>query len=155
MFEIGLKIPAIDLARTFETKVQSIIEDEAIALADQLQQESPVGATGELKGGWDVRVSRLSVTVLNTSDAALFRIRGRGPGKFPPFGEGSPLARWAALKGIPPFLVARSIARKGTKRWRDKSNFAGIDYDGKPVAGGAIDRATKRIAQRLRTEVIR
>lgn len=33
---------------------------------------------------------------------------------WPPWGEGTPLNQWAEDKGIPPFLVARAIARNGT-----------------------------------------
>jgi hypothetical protein len=34
---------------------------------------------------------------------------------FPPYGEGTPLAAWGKRHGIPAFLVARAIARRGTK----------------------------------------
>lgn len=37
---------------------------------------------------------------------------GRKPGAFPPIGA---LDRWARKRGLNPFLVARAIARKGTK----------------------------------------
>lgn len=44
---------------------------------------------------------------------------GRRPGgKMPPYHEGTPLAKWVKIKmgaDVPAFLVARSIARKGTK----------------------------------------
>lgn len=44
---------------------------------------------------------------------------GRKPGgKMPPYHEGTPLAKWVKIKmgaDVPAFLVARSIAQKGTK----------------------------------------
>lgn len=42
----------------------------------------------------------------------LFVERGRAPGKMPPIAA---IAGWAARKGIDPFVLARSIGRKGTK----------------------------------------
>lgn len=42
----------------------------------------------------------------------LFVERGRRPGKFPPI---SAIQGWARRHGIPPFLVARAIARRGTR----------------------------------------
>ena len=42
-------------------------------------------------------------------------VHGRKPGKMPPFQEGSDLAAWARRAGVDPFLVARSIAKNGTK----------------------------------------
>lgn len=42
----------------------------------------------------------------------LFVERGRRPGKYPPIAA---IAGWARRHGIPPFLVARAIARRGTR----------------------------------------
>lgn len=42
-------------------------------------------------------------------------------GRMPPYAEGTPLAKWVRIKmgaAVPPFIVARSIARKGTKAQR-------------------------------------
>jgi hypothetical protein len=154
MFDIALKIPDIKLTqidKTFRALVQNALEDEALDLADALQQASPEGATGDLKKGWDVQVkSDLSLLITNSADNALFRIRGRKAGKMPPFGPGSELAAWADKYGIPPFLVARAIARSGTQRYRDKDNFAGINPDGSAKRGGVIEQSSKRLAARLR-----
>lgn len=42
----------------------------------------------------------------------LFVERGRRPGKYPPIDA---IRGWARRHGVPPFLVARAIARKGTR----------------------------------------
>jgi len=46
--------------------------------------------------------------------------RGRPPGKFPPMAA---IERWVIEKGldIPPFLVARKIAREGTTIYKNRS----------------------------------
>lgn len=40
---------------------------------------------------------------------------GRKAGKFVPMKEGVGLHKWATSKGLPPYAVARSIFKKGTK----------------------------------------
>lgn len=104
-------------------------DDALVEMAQYLQDNSPRGispASESLKGSWDIiptQKLRGAMTfrgaIVNYSDRAANRLEGRGPGKFPPFSKGTPLARWAKSKGIPPFLVARKIAREGTERWKD------------------------------------
>ena len=113
----------------FRKAVREAVDTALLELADYLQQNSPAGVSpvsASLRGSWDIipakkRRGSLDVlgSVINTSDAAKYRIEGRGPGRFPPSSPGTPLARWAAAKGIPAYLVAKSIAEKGTQRWRD------------------------------------
>jgi hypothetical protein len=43
---------------------------------------------------------------------ALFVERGRRPGRYPPIAA---IQGWARRHGIPPFLLARKIARRGTR----------------------------------------
>lgn len=154
MFNISLKVPdikATQLVEKFRSQIKGAIEDTALELGSDLQQASPEGATGDLKRGWDVQIkSDLSLQITNSADNALFRIRGRKSGKLPPWGPGSELAAWAEKYDIPPFLLARAIARSGTQRFRDKKNFAGINPDGSAQRGGIIDQASKRLADRLR-----
>jgi len=154
MFNISLKVPNLkvtQLEQGFRGQVRGAIEDTALELGSDLQEASPEGATGDLKRGWDVQIkSDLSLLITNSADNALFRIRGRKAGKMPPWGKGSDLAAWAAKYDIPPFLLARAIARNGTQRFRDQKNFAGIKPDGSAQKGGIIDQASKRLADRLR-----
>lgn len=127
---VSLKLTqSAPIEATLRRQFQQAMDTALLELADHLQRESPRGVSppGEsLAGSWDVTPSRKrrgmipqSVgSVNNTAHAAEYRIRGRGPGRFPPYQEGTPLAKWAAATGIPAFLVAKSIAEKGTKRWR-------------------------------------
>lgn len=96
----------------------------------QARANTPIGATGRLRDSWVFRGGTFDgveyrSAIANTSQTAVYGIMGRGPGKFPPFGANTPLAAWAAQRGIAPFLVARSIAERGTQRWRDRSNWVG------------------------------
>jgi hypothetical protein len=98
-----------EFRRQFKTAVDSAL----LELADHLQRNSPRGvspASDSLAGGWDVIPARKARgvipevlgSVVNRAEAAEFRIRGRAPGKFPPYSEGSNLAKWAKAAGIPP-----------------------------------------------------
>jgi hypothetical protein len=153
-FEISLKVPeikALQLEKSFKSQIKAALEDAALELAEQLQNDSPVGASEELKRGWDISIaSDLSLKVTNNAPNALYRIRGRKAGKMPPYGPGTELAAWAEKYGIPPYLVARSIARQGTQRYREGRNWVGIDERGKPYKGGAVDLASRELGQRLR-----
>jgi hypothetical protein len=99
--------------------------------ANQARANTPIGVAGNLRNSWIQTSARFandeySASIFNRSDYAVYGIMGRGPGKFPPFGPNTPLAAWASKRGIVPFLVARSIAKKGTQRWRDKTNWVGF-----------------------------
>lgn len=72
--------------------------------------------TGRLQSSVQTRFSTLQAEVRPTAKYAYYVHQGRKPGgKLPPIGPKDSLTRWATKRGIPPFLVARAIARKGTK----------------------------------------
>lgn len=71
--------------------------------------------TGRLQSSIHSTIGHLQGSVRPTAKHAPFVHDGRRPGKMPPFREGTSLNSWARRRGIPPFLVARAIARRGTK----------------------------------------
>ena len=137
----------LNLADIYTAEARDILDSAGLELADELQQNSPEGATGDLKKSWDViqatrQRNTLDVrfSVINRAPESLFRVVGRAPGRIPPFHEGSSIDQWVKEKqGVSDpkerkrrrFLIARGIAREGTKRWRDKENVLGLD----PVSG--------------------
>lgn len=77
---------------------------------------SPKADTGQLQNSIHSVIGLLKGEVKPTAKHAIFVEDGRRPGsKMPPFGDRSSLGSWARRKGIEPFVVARSIARKGIK----------------------------------------
>lgn len=134
----------------------------------QARAGTPIGVAGNLKNSWVQRPAKFEngeyrAFISNESEYAVFGIIGRGPGKFPPFGANTPLAAWANKRGIAPFLVARSIAKKGTQRWRDKNNWIGYytrnpaqvtdDFEatvGRLKAGGAMRNTYDLIVAKFR-----
>lgn len=163
-FETRISAPTLaNLDVDIRQRINEVFDSATLDLLDQLQRESPEGATGELKAGWDIVESRrrpnsfeVGITIANSAPGSEFRIAGRGPGKFPPI---APIQAWVETRlsvgsvkeaRSVAFLIARGIARKGTKRWRDRSNWVGIDNRGKPYPGGAIDQCRKRILAELK-----
>lgn len=67
--------------------------------------------TGRLRSNWRLSVQMLRGELTNATDYAIFVAKGTKP-HWPPI---KPIEKWANRKGIPPFLVARAIARRGTK----------------------------------------
>ena len=134
-----------------------------LEFADYLQRNSPRGVSSagdSLAGSWDVvparktrdAVPRVAGKVINTADAAQFRIRGRGPGKQPPI---SKIEKWARAVGISPYALAKAIAKRGTKRWRDKDNILKQDpitkeYRGDSPLYTVYERTLKREWDKIR-----
>jgi hypothetical protein len=113
-------------------RLQSAFESALIDLAIKLESDSPVGATGQFKRSWDVDTSPTEMgmkgTLKNIDPIGRWKAIGRGPGRMPPFGEGSPLRAWVLSKGMSPgasFAIARKISLVGTERWRKQENVIG------------------------------
>lgn len=102
--------------QAIQDRIQRIYADGSIIVQAAMRRNAPVGVTQDL--------ARIERTV-NSNGAriapkpvyAFWVENGRRAGKMPPYREGSSLAKWVALKmpGVPPFVVAHSIAKKGTK----------------------------------------
>lgn len=147
--------------KVLRSKVYDVFVDELLDLADRLQKESYVGATGQLNAGWDVIAPRRETVtfdvvakVTNDSAAAINRIAGREPGGSPPI---APLTDWVQVKIEPDpkkarrlaYVIGRAIAARGTKRYQTKQNFVGLNLDGSLQPNSPILETEKRIAQKL------
>lgn len=107
------KFSSLEIASALNAGIKkSVYKIQASAI-----RESPTD-TSFLKNAWRVRFDNLSGQLVNTAKYAPFVHFWRRPWwKLPPFDERSSLAKWINRQGIsaPPFLIARSIAKKGTK----------------------------------------
>lgn len=147
-----------------KSKVYDTYTDCLLELAQEFQENSPVGATGQLKASWDVQNTPYRVAwgfevksnIVNTSDRAINRISGRPPGAPPPV---QPLQDWVIAKGIErdpkkargvAFAIRRKIMNEGTERYKRKENWVGIDYKGKRIPGGRLEQAEKEITAKLK-----
>ncbi len=151
--DITITINEDELASEVLDELEPIFVDRWLDAVDEFQQNTPVGATGDLKRGWDISDRRLSpyqheVTISNNTDKALYRIAGRGPGKMPPH---EPIYEWAVSKGIEDktYAIRKAIALNGTRRWVEKKNWVGINNDGSIMDNGRIMEVVKQIEQEL------
>ena len=142
--------------------VQQTFIKELEVTRQQLEEGSPVGATRDLKSSWIVTRPKkvafgfeIKGSIENLSDRAINRVAGRSPGLPPPV---APLTDWVVAKGIEydrrrargiAFAISKAIASRGTQRFRDKDNWAGLSPDGKFIPDGLLDKAQKRIANKL------
>lgn len=146
-----------------KSKVYDTYTDALLDAAQEFQENSPVGSTGDLKAGWSVQNSpkklafgfEIRSNITNNSSAAINRIAGRAPGSPPPV---QPLVDWTIAKGLATnpkkalgiaFAIRNKIAKKGTDRYINKDNWVGINPDGSRIPGGRLDMLESAIRLRL------
>lgn len=106
-------------AKNVAAAKREILDRASIMTQAEMRINVPVHE-GELRQS--IRPKWQSVdTVVVFSDknyAPVVEFGRRANGKLPPYQAGTPLEKWVRDKmgdGVPPYLVARSIAKKGTK----------------------------------------
>lgn len=107
-------------------KLTSLIEASAVDVQRDMRIAAPVGYSGDLRRAIKYRMNKASLTAEITPDVSY--AQGVEEGTRPHWvsvREGSPLRRWAVQKGINPYAVQKSIAKKGTK----KHPFVGPTFD--------------------------
>jgi len=110
-----------------ERRLTEAMQKSVISLESAIKPLTPVGVTGRLRNSIASEVNRegpLSIvgkvgSTLSGEEYPAVMEFGRRPGaSMPPYGEGSPLARWVHIvmgDAVSVFVVARSIATKGIK----------------------------------------
>lgn len=149
------------LSDFWRVKAREVFDRNAMKLVQELKKASPVGASGDLRDGWQVKparklggVGQYSVDVTNTATNSFYRIVGRGPGKMPPK---QPILDWVYAKGLRgkeaerrAFLIRRKISNRGTDRWIERDNPIGIRRDGSLLPKSPIVLVQKQIQAELR-----
>ncbi len=128
---------------------KNFIKRTSFELMSRTVENAPVGvggAGGGLRGSVsiDFQDKGLAAVVgsdLNYAGHVEFGTRPH----WPPWGPGSALARWAFLKRIPVFVVARAIARRGTRA--QKYMERAVDSVRVSVIPGELKRLGKEIQQ--------
>lgn len=80
-----------------------------------LRDSSSRGASGRTLSSINSSEGSFKSEIRPNTKYAEWVEEGRRPGRMPPYQRGTDLEKWARRVGINPFLVARAIARKGTK----------------------------------------
>jgi hypothetical protein len=96
--------------------INQLVEAGAIDTQAEMRRQVNVGATGHGRRAitYTTQPSTLSAKVTPNFPYALPLEEGSRP-HWTSARPGSPLAKWANMKGISPYAVQRSIAKKGTK----------------------------------------
>lgn len=97
-----------------------ILSDGSIIVQKELRETAPVGVTQDLSRKIQRTVTRTQARIRPMAGYTYWVEHGRGAGKMPPWSgsEGEDFRKWVELKlgtSVPPFVVARAIAKKGTK----------------------------------------
>jgi type IV secretory pathway TrbD component len=100
------KYPAIS-----EKHVNTAINRSLVRILGQEKQQAPVGVSGNMRDNWRVDMGRFSGSLKSMAPYSMAVHQGTGPH----YVSGETLKAWAARKGLNPWAVARSIAKKGTK----------------------------------------
>lgn len=107
----GVAAGPATLAREVRTAMvagSKLVEGTQRELAPRFTGETVNSVATTITGGG----AALTANIGPRSPHARWAIKGRPPGKQPPIAAIEP---WARAKGIDPFVLARSIGRKGTK----------------------------------------
>lgn len=113
----GRLLETLPRARSISEKHLQDALNRASALVWQRSIERAPASTGTLKKSIQRDLYPTYAQVYPTVQYGLYVHEGTRP-HWPPVAETKPggsIYRWAQKKGIPPFLVARAIARRGTK----------------------------------------
>lgn len=95
-------------------RLKRVLNVVSIETQREMRIKAPVGVTGDLRQTVKWEVLGLTATIGPTAKHAEYVEKGTKP-HWTSARPGSPLYKWAKLKGISPVAVQRSIARKGTK----------------------------------------
>ena len=145
----SIEIKGIDKVATMLAKfpkesagnVNDAIRKSLISIQRDATMAAPTD-TGKLKSDWDLSFGNLTGSLKNRSQYAKYMEFGTRP-HFPPLDA---IAPWANRHGIPPFLVARAISRKGTKA---KRYFGNAVDKNKPIIQRFFDEAMERTVKAI------
>lgn len=105
LIKLGNKFPA-----TAEKHINLAISRSLVRILGEEKQEAPV-FTGNLRDNWKLHVGRFTGYLRSNAPYA----NAIEYGSRPHFVSAQTLKPWALKKGLNPWAVSRSIAKKGTK----------------------------------------
>lgn len=106
VLKLADKYPAIA-----EKHVNTAIAGSLVRVLAAEKMEAPFGVTGRLRDDWTIQNGRFTGTLRSNAPYAM----AVHDGTRPHFVSGESLGPWAKKKGLNPYAVAKSIAKKGTK----------------------------------------
>jgi len=121
MFEIHLENLSMirELFRQFpivaNEEIQKGLEKAGKLVTKTEKEEVPIGVSGQLRQSIAMRLVPNNVTIAPNKNYAFSVHEGSRPHFVPVNNPRDPLRIWAIKKGLNPYAVQKSIAKKGTK----------------------------------------
>jgi hypothetical protein len=121
--QLGFKLDDAQVKRLVErapaavlNHMRRLIEGAAIDVQREMRIQAPIAVTGQLRGSVRYKFNAMALRAEISPNVPYGSAieEGRGPRKVS-VAEGSPLRKWAEFKGLNPYAVQKSIAKKGTK----------------------------------------
>lgn len=111
LLKIAEKFPSVS-----EKHINFAIQRSLIRIQDGAKRNAPFGTSGQLRNNWDISTGRFTGALKSNAQSNGFYYGSAVEfGTRPHFPPVSALNMWAKKKGINPYVLARSISRKGTK----------------------------------------
>lgn len=112
--ELAEKYPAIS-----EKHISRAISRSLIRIQDSAKRNAPFGTSGQLRQNWVLKMGRFEGSLGSGAKANSYPYGtaiefGTGPHRIN-VSNNEPFKLWARRKGLNPYAVAKSIAKKGTK----------------------------------------
>jgi hypothetical protein len=104
--ELAEKYPAIA-----EKHVNRAIARSLVRILGEEKSQAPFGVTGNLRDNWTTTFGRFTGSLRSNAPYSMAVHEGTAPHYVSP----AQIKRWAEARGLNPFAVAKSIARKGTR----------------------------------------
>jgi Bacteriophage HK97-gp10, putative tail-component len=129
------------------TRLKRLVEAAAIDIQREMRIAAPVAVTGQLRGSIRYVVSPMQIRAVIKPEARYAEpVEFGSKPHYVSVAPGTPLLAWAKQKGINPYALQRSIARKGTK----KHPFVEPTYRKmKPVVEADIARGLIRLVEEM------
>lgn len=119
MTQVSIRIEGIEKLRKLAEKSPAIVEKHVnqainrslLRILRREKQVAPFGVSGQLRDRWSIILSRFAGILTSGVDYSVAVHEGTRPHFVSP----ESLKQWAAKKGLNPYAVSKSIAKKGTK----------------------------------------
>lgn len=141
LVDLANKYPAIA-----EKYINKAISRSLVRIWGEEKKQAPFGVTGNLRDNWTTTFGRFTGTLKSNAPYAVDVHDGTKPHYVSP----SSLKAWAEARGLNPFAVSKSIARKGTKanpffqRAVDKTEDA-VNKEFDDALSGLVDELAKAV----------
>lgn len=106
LVKLGERYPSIA-----EKHINKAIFNSLVRVREGQKREAPVGVTGQLRDRWDINSQRFAGSLKSAVGYGGSIEQGTRPHAVSP----KVLEAWAQKRGLNPYAVAKSIAKKGTK----------------------------------------